>query len=144
MFKKFFQRLGGDGSAAAARPPVESNDTHMDAVTDDTFDERVLGCAGLSVVDFWADWCQPCQIMSAHVEHLALEFGRELSVFTVDVDENPQVTQRYDIMGMPTLIFFRNGEVVHRIMGAGRYDALQRLTQDLLKTAASPGPSTAD
>jgi thioredoxin 1 len=144
MFKKFFQRLGGDGSATPPPRPMESSSDDPAAVTDDTFDERVLGCAGLSVVDFWADWCQPCHIMSAHVEHLALEFGAMLTVFTVDVDENPLVTQRFEIMGMPTLIFFRNGEVVHRIMGAGRYDDLQRLTHDLLTSESSPGQSAAE
>ena len=108
--------------------------------TDATFAARVLARDGLVVVDFWADWCQPCQVMSAFVEFLARDFAGRLHVMALDVDENPATAEQYQVMGLPTLLFFRDGLEVERIVGVGEYDQLKRQTARLLE----PPQPTAD
>lgn len=94
------------------------------------------------MVDFWADWCQPCQVMSAHVEMLARSFGDRLRVLAMDVDENPRTAEQWQVRGLPTLIFFRNGAEVHRIVGVGTYESLHRQTERLLSEEADMQPGS--
>lgn len=117
-------------SAAPDRP------TPLD-VTDATFAEMVLASAKLTVVDFWAEWCEPCHIMSAHVGFLAQEFEDRLLVTALDVDTNPETTGQYDVMGLPTLIFFRDGAEVERQLGVTDYAALRQKVERLLSTDSS-------
>lgn len=127
MLKRLF---GGKASptptpAAAARPaPGEVTDATWDALVQAT---------GLTVVDFWADWCQPCTVMSAFVEFLARDFAGRLHVLALDVDENPRTSEAYNVMGLPTLIYFRDGVEVHRTVGVTNYDTLKRTTARLLE-----------
>jgi len=90
-------------------------------VTDDTFQDLVLSSSlGKAVlVDFWAQWCPPCHMLSPVLEEIAAELSDKLIVAKVNVDEN-QVTaqQRYGILAMPTLSVFRNGEVISQVVGA--------------------------
>src|SRR5262245_27563359 len=86
-------------------------------VIDADFDDVVLQSERLVVVDFWAEWCQPCTIISAYAEWLARDYGDRLLVASLDVDENPEIPQRYAIMGLPTLLFVRNGVEVGRQVG---------------------------
>jgi thioredoxin 1 len=87
-------------------------------VTDATFAAEVEQSDRLTVVDFWATWCGPCRLISPILEQIAEERAGELKVAKVDVDENQQVTARYNIRSMPTLLFFKGGQPVGQIVGA--------------------------
>ncbi len=86
-------------------------------VVDADFDEVVLQSPQLAVVDFWAEWCQPCTIISAYTEWLVRDYGAQLLVVALDTDENPAIPERYTIMGLPTLLFLRDGVEVDRQVG---------------------------
>ena len=80
------------------------------------FDEKILGSKGLAIVDFWAAWCGPCSMLSPVVEELAEEHP-EISFGKVNVDEAPELAQRYQISAIPTLLLFRDGEPVDVSVG---------------------------
>jgi thioredoxin 1 len=86
--------------------------------TDDTFADVVLASNIPVLVDFWAEWCPPCHMMSPVLNEIAAELTGRLTVVKVNVDENPGVAQRYGILAMPTLSVFRDGEVISSVVGA--------------------------
>jgi thioredoxin 1 len=88
------------------------------AVTDETFQAEVLGADLPVLVDFWADWCGPCRMIAPSVSQIAEEYDGSIKVAKVDVDDNPAIPGRYGIVGIPTVMLFKNGEVVERIVGA--------------------------
>ena len=88
------------------------------AVTDETFQAEVLGADLPVLVDFWADWCGPCRMIAPSVSQIAEEYDGSIKVAKVDVDDNPAIPGRYGIVGIPTVMLFKNGEVVERITGA--------------------------
>jgi thioredoxin 1 len=105
-------------------------------VVDADFGDVVLQSDRLAVVDFWAEWCHPCTILSAYTEWLARDYGEQLLVAALDVDENPEIPQRYNILGLPTLLFFRNGVEVERQVGLLDYEELRTKVDALLAQAA--------
>ncbi len=88
------------------------------AVTDSTFDNEVLKSNTPVLVDFWAEWCGPCRMIAPAVEELASEFDGKVKVAKVDVDNNPEISVKYNIRSIPTLLIFKNGEIVDQIIGA--------------------------
>jgi thioredoxin 1 len=83
-----------------------------------TWDKEILKADGLTMVDFWAVWCGPCQMIAPIVDELATEYSGRLKVAKLNTDENPDIASRYQVMGIPTLMFFKTGQVVDRIVGA--------------------------
>ncbi|MEX0852471.1 MAG: thioredoxin [Bauldia sp.] len=87
-------------------------------VTDATFADEVLGAKEPVVVDFWAEWCGPCRMISPALEEIALEMEGRVKIAKLNVDENPDVTIRYGVRSIPTLILFKNGEPTAQQIGA--------------------------
>lgn len=88
-------------------------------VTDADFEQNVLSSDKLVMVDFWAPWCGPCRAVAPILEELAGEYNDRVVVAKVNMDENPRYATEYGVMAIPNLIFFRNGEMVDQIVGAG-------------------------
>jgi thioredoxin 1 len=86
-------------------------------VTDKTFDEIVLKADIPTVVDFWAVWCGPCKMIAPVVEEIANDYDGQLQIAKLDVDHNGQSAMQYGVMSIPTLILFKNGQPVERIVG---------------------------
>lgn len=86
--------------------------------TDDSFEEDVLNSDKPVLVDFWAEWCGPCRMVGPVVEELAGEYEGKAKVGKVDVDSNPEISTKYGIRSIPSLLIFKNGEVVDQIVGA--------------------------
>lgn len=89
-------------------------------LTDDSFEEEVLNAESDKpvLVDFWAEWCGPCKMVGPVVEELAGEFEGKAKVGKVDVDSNPETSTKYGIRSIPSLLIFKDGEVVDQIVGA--------------------------
>jgi thioredoxin 1 len=87
-------------------------------ITDDTFDAEVLQSDKPVVVDFWATWCGPCKMIAPILEEVAGEMEGRIKITKLDVDSNNKTAGRYNIMSIPSLLFFKNGELVDQVVGA--------------------------
>jgi thioredoxin 1 len=91
-----------------------SEPTH---VTDDTFEAEVIQSDTPAIVDFWAPWCAPCHMIAPILEEIAADYDGQLKVAKLDVDQNPQVATQFGVMSIPTMILFKDGEAVERLIG---------------------------
>ncbi len=87
-------------------------------ITDANFEDEVLKSQIPVIVDFWAEWCGPCRMVGPIVEELGKEYEGKVSVGKVDVDSNPGVSAKFGIRNIPTILFFKNGEIVDKQVGA--------------------------
>jgi len=87
-------------------------------LTADNFDEIVGAADGPVLVDFWAEWCGPCKMIAPILDEIATEHGESISIAKVNVDEAGELAQRYQVLSIPTLIVFNDGEVAKRMVGA--------------------------
>ena len=86
-------------------------------VTEDTFQEEVVNASEPVLVDFSAVWCGPCKMLDPIVKHLAEAWDGKVKVVKIDADENPNIVMKYQVMGIPTLLFFKDGEIKERVTG---------------------------
>lgn len=86
--------------------------------TSDNFESEVLKSDKPVFVDFFADWCGPCKMMSPVIDKLSDEFDGKIKVGKINVDDNPELAEKYGVMSIPNMVFFKNGEVVDRVIGA--------------------------
>ncbi len=103
-------------------------------VTAEDFDAAVEKAAGLVVVDFTADWCPPCRMMAPHIDALARDASPDTVVVKVDADDEPDLAARLGVMGLPTLLFFRDGRVIDRVVGALPPERLRAKVEELHAT----------
>jgi thioredoxin 1 len=94
-------------------------------ITESTFKTDVLENSLLVLVDFWAPWCGPCRVIAPVVEELANDYAGKVSVVKINVDDNPSIATRYGVQSIPTVLFFKGGQPVERIIGAVMKQTLQ-------------------
>jgi thioredoxin 1 len=95
-------------------------------VSDGDFEAEVLSSDRPVLVDFWAEWCVPCHMVSPVVEEIARDFADRMKAAKLNVDDNPETTRKYRVMSIPTLIVFKDGEEKARVVGARGRDAILR------------------
>ena len=111
--------------------------SNVNAVTDATWQQEVEQHEGLTVVDFWATWCGPCRMIAPIVEQLGAEYAGRAKVVKLDTDSSPQTMVRYGIRSIPTLLFFKDGKVVDKIVGAVPRATIEAKLKAQLETVAA-------
>ncbi|WML30515.1 thioredoxin [Neobacillus sp. OS1-32] len=96
-------------------------------ITDQNFSAEIS--SGLVLVDFWAPWCGPCKMIAPVLEELDAEMGDKVKIKKLDVDDNPQTASNFGVMSIPTLLVFKNGEVVDKVVGFQPKEALASVLQ---------------
>jgi len=110
---------------------------HITEVSDGSFDKDVLQSDKPVLVDFWAAWCAPCRMLEPTVDAVAEKYLANARVVKVNVDENPSISQRYGIKGIPTLILFKGGKEEERVVGATSKEAIARMIDKHIAGAAT-------
>src|SRR5687768_2854119 len=106
-------------------------------VSDSSFETEVLQSAKPVLVDFWAEWCAPCRMLSPTIDAIAEQFSETAGVVKVNVDDNTATAQRYGIKGIPTLILFSGGKEVERVVGATSKESISRMIQKHVTVSAT-------
>lgn len=106
-------------------------------IRDAEFEETVMKSELPVVVDFWAPWCGPCKMIGPMLESLAAELDGQVRFVKINVDENVQTASRYGVRGIPTLLFFRNGELAETVVGAQGEDSFRSLLDTLFDVRAA-------
>ena len=104
----------------------------MQHIKIDDFKAMVEDAENPVLLDFSAEWCPPCKMLAPVVERIALEFEGKLDVFGVDTDQSPELSQKFNISGVPTMIFFHKGQEVKKLVGFRDYDALKSEVESLV------------
>ena len=101
-------------------------------LTDSTFDEQIGASTTPVLVDFWAEWCGPCKMIAPVLAEIAKDQEGRVTIAKLNVDENPDIARRFDVMSIPTLLLFKDGELAHRTVGAkGKHQLLSELEPHL-------------
>lgn len=100
-----------------------SSSQNVKAATDTSFESEIVKGAGLTIVDFWAEWCGPCRQLGPTIDSLADEYAGKVKVYKMNVDENPQTPTKFHVRGIPTVIFLKNGQLVDQVVGNQPRDA---------------------
>ena len=110
---------------------------HVTEVSDSTFEKDVLQSDKPVLVDFWAAWCAPCRMLAPTVDAVAEAYVSSARVVKLNVDDNPSISQRYGIKGIPTLILFKGGKEEERVVGATSKEAISRMIDKHISNAAT-------
>src|SRR5881227_59466 len=110
---------------------------HVKEVSDSSFESDVLKSEQPVLVDFWAAWCAPCRMLAPTVEAIAEKYSGNARVVKLNVDDNPSVSQRYGIKGIPTLILFKGGKEEERVVGATSKEAISRMIDKHVSAATA-------
>jgi thioredoxin 1 len=110
---------------------------YVNEVSDSSFEKDVLQSSQPVLVDFWAAWCAPCRMLAPTVEAVAEKYASNARVVKLNVDENPSVSQRYGIKGIPTLILFKDGKEEERVVGATSKEAISRMIDKHVSVASA-------
>ena len=113
-----------------------SDSQYVTDVSDNSFETDVLQSDRPVLVDFWAAWCAPCRMLAPTVDAVAEKYASSARVVKLNVDENPSVSQRYGIKGIPTLILFKNGKEEERVVGATSKEAISRMIDKHVSSGA--------
>lgn len=116
---------------------------HVKEVSDNSFESDVLKSERPVLVDFWAQWCAPCRMLAPTVEAVAEKYAGSATVVKLNVDDNPAVSQRYGIKGIPTLILFKNGKEEERVVGATSKEAIARMIDKHVSAGSAGGAVSA-
>lgn len=98
--------------------------SNVTSVTVDSFDETITNSQTPVLVDFWAQWCGPCKMIAPVLDEISSEIPDKLKIVKVNVDENPDLARRFEVMSIPTLIVFKDGDIAKRLVGAKNKNAL--------------------
>ena len=124
-------RGGGDWPVAGDSPYEETMSDTIQAVSDASFEVDVIEASKTQpvMVDFWADWCRPCLMLTPTVEEIAREHAGKIKVVKLNVDENMNVPGKFSIRGIPTLLVFKGGQVADQIVGAVRKEEIVKVLE---------------
>ena len=100
---------------------------HIHYVTDDSFEAEVLQSQQPVLVDYWAEWCGPCKMIAPIVKEIADEYDGKILVGKVNVDEEPDLTMQYNVSSIPTLMVFKNGQLVNKAVGYREKDEILKM-----------------
>lgn len=106
-----------------------SGSKNVHTATDSQFETDIIQSSQLTLLDFWAEWCGPCRQLGPTLEQIADEYTGKIKVFKMNVDENPNTPVQFQIRGIPTVIFFKGGQVVDQIVGNQSKTAIVQLIQ---------------
>jgi len=110
-------------------------------VTDAAFEKTVLQSAIPVIVDFWAPWCGPCKVVGPMLDKIAKEQAGNLIVAKVNTDENPEWAMKYNVQGIPTMLFVANGKIVHRQVGALPEKSLRDVISQFMDVVKASNPN---
>jgi thioredoxin 1 len=96
------------------------------SVTDQSFQDDVLGASGPVLVDFWAEWCGPCRMIAPALEEISNELGAKVTIAKINIDENPETPGRYGVRGIPTMLLFKDGQPIAQKVGAAPRSQIQQ------------------
>lgn len=106
--------------------------TLIKEISEDLFDNEVIKSSHPVLVDFWAPWCGPCRMMPPLLEKIGNQYQDKLKIVKLNIDENPDVATKYNISSIPTLLLFKDGQIVEQIIGVKPLDELKKIIDEVL------------